>query len=154
MSPTALAAALGRVHRHVGVSEQIVRRLVSRRRGDADAGTDLHLIPAQREGVRHRGGSRSSKSGASVARRHVLDEDGELVATESGDGVGGASAGEEPLGRGDQQPVAFGVTETVVDPLEVVEVEEEHRDRPAPRAVREPAHGSRGRGRARDSRDR
>ncbi len=60
----------------------------------------------------------------------MLDEDGKLVAAKSGDGVRGTSAGKEPLGRGDQQPVAFGVTETVVDPLEVVEVEEEHRDRP------------------------
>ena len=35
----------------------------------------------------------------------------------------------EPLGRDDQQRVADGVAEAVVDRLEVIEIEEEHGDR-------------------------
>ena len=57
---------------------------------------------------------------------HVLEEHGELVAAQTGDGVLTANAEQQAFGRGDQQRIARGVSEGVVDGLEVVQVEEEH----------------------------
>ena len=59
----------------------------------------------------------------------VLDEDRELVATEPGDRVARPQAGREALRDRDQQLVAEAVTEPVVDDLELVEVDEQERDR-------------------------
>ena len=59
----------------------------------------------------------------------VLDQDRELVAAEAGDGVARAK---RLLSRGAtaaQQLVAGRVADAVVDELELVEVEEEDRDR-------------------------
>ena len=58
---------------------------------------------------------------------HVLEQDRELVAAEPGGGVGGADARGHALRDLEQDPVAGGVTEAVVDGLEVVEVDEQHR---------------------------
>jgi len=58
----------------------------------------------------------------------VLEQHGELVAAEAGDGVGRADAGAEPAGDGDEELVADLVAEAVVDDLEPVEVEEEDAD--------------------------
>jgi hypothetical protein len=63
-------------------------------------------------------------------------QDGELVAAQAGDAVAGAHARGEPAGDGDEQLVAGRVAEGVVDRLEAVEVDEQHRRR-----------GTRGRGR-------
>ena len=57
-----------------------------------------------------------------------LEQDGELVAAESGDRVAGPDRLPQPLGHLDEQEVAGRVTEKVVDLLEAVEVEEEDRD--------------------------
>ena len=59
---------------------------------------------------------------------HVRDEDGELVAAQSGHGVLGAYDGREPLTDQLQQRVTDLVTKGVVDLLEAVQVEEEQRD--------------------------
>ena len=47
----------------------------------------------------------------------LLDQDGELVAAEPGDGVPGAQAAAQPVGELDEQGVAGGVPEAVVDGL-------------------------------------
>ena len=57
----------------------------------------------------------------------VLGEDHELVAAEARDRVAVAHQLGQPLGDGDQQPVADVVSEVVVDRLELVEVDEQHR---------------------------
>ncbi len=54
----------------------------------------------------------------------------ELVAAETGHDVVGPQHADQALGRGEQQLVAGGVPERVVDDLEPVEVEEEQRHRP------------------------
>jgi len=56
-----------------------------------------------------------------------LGQDHELVAAEAGDRVAVAHQLCEPLGDRDQQPVADVVAEVVVDGLELVEVDEQHR---------------------------
>ena len=66
----------------------------------------------------------------------LLDEHGELVPAQAGRRVPRADAGDEAPRDLDQDRVAGRVTEAVVHVLEVVEVDEEHRERPAraPRA--------------------
>ena len=54
-------------------------------------------------------------------------DDGEFVAAEARDGVGLAHAAAQPLGHDLEQLVADRMAERVVDALEVVEVEIEHR---------------------------
>ena len=58
----------------------------------------------------------------------VLAEHGELVAAEAGDRLLAAQRVLQPLRHGEDQLVAGRVPEAVVDHLEAVEVEEEHRD--------------------------
>ena len=59
----------------------------------------------------------------------VLEQDRELVAAEARGGVDAAHGAVEPPRDRDQHLVADRVPERVVDLLEVVEVEEEHRER-------------------------
>ena len=58
----------------------------------------------------------------------VLDEHAELVAAQTGGGVGRAQAGAQPARDLLEHPVAVGVAASVVGGLEVVEVDEEHGD--------------------------
>ena len=67
-------------------------------------------------------GGRSSVVGA------VFEQDRELVAAQPRGRVGRRRS-EEPFGDVAEELVAGGVAEAVVDRLEVVQVEEEHRDR-------------------------
>ena len=99
------------------------------RGGDADAGGHLHLVPAQRERMAHRGREALEQLAPALGAGRVLQQDGELVAAQPGHGVGRAGAGEEALRRRDQQAVALAVAQAVVHPLEVVQVHEEDRDR-------------------------
>jgi len=57
-----------------------------------------------------------------------LDEDRELVPTESRCGVRGPQDGANPQGHRFQQIVAASVPKAVVDRLEIVEVEEHDRE--------------------------
>ena len=59
----------------------------------------------------------------------VLEQDAEFVAAEASACVTATGACREALGKGDEQAIAGLVPEAVVDRLEVVDVEEEHRDR-------------------------
>ena len=61
---------------------------------------------------------------------------GELVAAEPGEGVAAPQRGPQPLGDLDQQRVAVVVAERVVDLLEAVEVDQQHRGRVRRRAAR------------------
>src|SRR5690349_6286186 len=60
---------------------------------------------------------------------HFFEEQRELVATEARQSVHGAEAGAEPARRLDEQLVAGEVAERVVHDLEMIEVDEEHRER-------------------------
>ena len=94
--------------------------------GDADAGADRQLLAAQREGrPQALDQPGTDVDGVVVA----LDQDGELVATEPGDGVAGPDRAAEPLRHPDHQLVPDRVTEGVVDHLEVVEIDEQQGQR-------------------------
>ena len=128
-----LAVALRDVHRGVGVAQEIVRVVrvgAADRDADADARTSTWSSPT----VSGSWNAVLHAIGDLVDLRRdvdVLDQQRELVATEAGDGVAGPDHRREPGGDRDQQLVAAGVAEAVVDQLEVVEVHEEHADRSA-----------------------
>ena len=124
----AAASGLGPVHGAVGMAHQ--RRAVGGMIGehrDTDAGSDAESVLVDLEGLtgqlahtfRH-----LVRGGASPGSR---EEDGELVASESGDDVAVAQVAGEAAGQIDQQTVAVLVPERVVDLLELVQVHHDQR---------------------------
>ena len=111
------------------------RRSRARRpRWRRERGTPGRGSPTRRSGAR-RGRAAARARGAGARRsatprrgREVLEQDGELVAAEPRGGVLGAQAGRQSLGGRAQQLVADRVAEAVVDRLEVVEIDEDHRE--------------------------
>ena len=122
------ALALGPVQRQVGVPDQLVRVVpVLREQRDAHARRRVHLLAAEVE-RRLQDGQQLGGERGRVGRpaRPELDQR-ELVPAEPGQGVAAADHAAEPAGDAAQQRVAGRVAEAVVDALEVVEVEQQHR---------------------------
>ena len=143
----ALAARLRRVHRDVGVAQQLVGGVDARRRPAAMpmlARTSTSLaVDRERRARAPPISARPPRSDAFDVRR-VLEQDRELVAAQPGGQCrSGAGADCEPLGDRDQQRVAGGVAEAVVDRLEVVEVEEQDDRRRGPPGRRDSSRGRR-----------
>jgi hypothetical protein len=67
-----------------------------------------------------------------VGRARALQQDGELVPPEAGDGVAGAYAPQKATPHSLEEHVSGGVAHGVVQGLEVVEVEEQHGEGVAP----------------------
>ena len=93
---------------------------------DAEAGADDQVIVVELERTSER-----VEDPLGGLHRHlrivdVLEQDRELVAAEPGGGVGRADAYRDALSDLEQNPVADGVTEAVVDGLEVVEIDEQN----------------------------
>ncbi len=123
------------VHRHVGVAHQLLGTVAGPVERHAQARGDEEVLAGTANGARRRRepiGEAATSSSVVI----VLEQDRELVAAEPGGGVARAELVLEPLRRRDQQLVARGVTEAVVDRLEAVEVEHDDRDRVSSRAWR------------------
>ena len=99
--------------------------------GDADAGRDLDLLAGKIERRGDRSQDLVGQGGYVRAAADLRLHEQELVATQPGQGVGGADHGVDPLGYRAQQPIAHGMAQGVVDVLEAVEVEQEHGDHAA-----------------------
>ena len=128
--PTTAAVGLRLVHRGVGIAEHRSRiGLGGIGVGDADrdAGMDLVAIDQERglEGRLHPVGDDRGV----LVRLEPLAQHHELVTAESGDGVAGPHRGANAFADRPEQSVTEGVTEAVVDDLEVIEVDEQHADR-------------------------
>ena len=136
------AARLGPVHRRVRVAQHVLGAVVAgARQRDADADAGEHLVPAHLD---RRGQLLVNPLGDAGGVRlavDVLEQHGELVAAEARERVARAHAALEPPRDADQQLVAGLVSEAVVDRLEAIEVEVEHREQRlaqrAPRAVKQ-----------------
>ena len=125
------AAFLHAVHRLVGVAQQGVHRVaVVRVERDADAARHGETQAPMHERARH-GLDHALRDGLGAGHVGLVKEHHELVAAEPGHGVDLAHAGGDALGHVDQHLVADPVAERVVDVLEAVEVEEQHRERRA-----------------------
>ena len=124
-----LAVTLGHVHRDVGVPEELgcIRNrdlAVDEADSDARAREDLLALDLGRN---LQGLENPRRCIGGLRRiRHALDEDGELVATEAGDRVGGPHGDQQPPSDLLKHPVSGCVAEAVVDGLEIVEVDEHH----------------------------
>ena len=143
------AALLGAVHRGVGVAQE-VGRIVVGALGERDAEARGDEVVARREHDRLADGLRDALGHPDRLARAVelLAHDQELVAAEPRHGVGRADRIVQPRRERDQQVVARRVAERVVDQLELVEVEQQHRHRPAVAAAAgeralEPVQGQR-----------
>ena len=125
------ALLLGAVHGGVGVAQQLERVVaVAGIEADADAGGDDELASFYLERLRQ-GVENFLRHLRHVARiRQVLEQHRELVAAETRHGVALAHAGRQPPGGHPQRAVADVMPQRVVDDLETVEIEEQHRQRP------------------------
>ena len=123
------AAALRAVHRGVRVAQE-ARGTVGgpSRDRDADARGDHDLSVLEREGLTERADRAIGELFDLMLVGEVFADDDELVASESRHGVVAADRRREPTPHGDEQLVAGVVAEPVVDDLESVEVDEEHRN--------------------------
>jgi hypothetical protein len=119
---------LGRVHRDVGVAQQPFGREPRRAQRDAHARAHRHLAPVDPHRPAHRAHQALGEGRHVLRRPRRLDEHGELVAAEPRHRVAPARGALQAAGDLRQQAVAGAVAQRVVDRLEVVEVEQEHRD--------------------------
>lgn len=123
---------LGRVHGQVGVTQQRLGLVARPGEREPDARPYGQLAPAQAERVEEGVTDTLGRALRLLDPGDVLEQHRELVATEPRDRVARAGAGAQALGDGDQQLIACRVAEGVVHPLEVVQVEEQHRDAALP----------------------
>ena len=130
--PGLAAVVLGLVHRGVGELQQVARHLaVVGVEADADGGRDHHFLPiVEFQRFLERGNDLFRHALGLGAVGDVLQHHGELVAAEAGDRIAFAhDLAQAPAGRL-EHAVAGGVPHRVVDVLEAVEVEEQHRHPP------------------------
>jgi hypothetical protein len=121
-----LAGRLGCGHGDVGVAQQLIRPPPAVAHGDADRGPNLQLLPVDDDRSTD-GGEQRLGHRLRDLRVRAVEQDAELVAAEARRRVLRADHLLDPPGQGDQQLIADRVAETVVDPLEVVDADEEHR---------------------------
>ena len=93
------------------LGQQLVAGDAGRREGDADGRADEHLALAASERLLQRLDDAGGDGFGLALEPDVLEEDGELVAAETGGGVGEAQAAPQPLGDRHEQLVAGGVAE-------------------------------------------
>ena len=124
---TVATIALGLVHGGIGVADQFRCGFpIVGEHADADAGAHIDLLPAvQREGL-----IQGLQNGRSDLCRllwliQLLEHQQEFVAAQATQGVFLPDALTQAFGHLPQQAVASGVTQAVVDRLEVVEVDED-----------------------------
>ena len=124
------AQLLGAVHRRVGFPDHRLRghrRVGDDRDADADRHRGVGLLEVDRQS--HRPADPLGDQDHLSLARQLFEQERELVATEPGDRVHRAQHRLQPVRQPRQQAVAGGVPERVVDLLEVVDVEEQDRDR-------------------------
>ena len=88
----------------------------------------MHLVPAEAERRLQHGQHLAGERGGVGRPPHPDLDERELVPAEPGQGVAAADDPAEPAGDAAQQRVPGRVPERVVDVLEVVEIDEQHRD--------------------------
>ena len=121
--------ALGAGQRHVGALQQLFGLLtVAGRHRDADAGADHDGMAVEQIGLADRLQQALCQQRRVLGPRHAALHDREFVGVEAGERVLLAQRRAQALGDAAQQLVADAVAERVVDRLEIVEAEHQHRD--------------------------
>ena len=120
---------LGAVHRRVGALQQALgRRRVGGVQADAEARRDEYLLPLEADRSLDRGHDALRHQDGVLRHTDVGTQHGELVAPEPRHRVLSADRRSDTLGHRLQERVAGCMAKRVVDHLESVEVEEQHRD--------------------------
>jgi hypothetical protein len=130
------ALVLRAVQRDVGLAHEVgaIGAVLGRER-HADADADVRLVAEDLERAAQVLEDAVERALDSVVEVLLLEQDGELVAAEAGDGFGAAENPAQPAGDFLDQRIAGEVAEAVVDVLEPVEVEQQDRHLlPVPRA--------------------
>jgi diguanylate cyclase (GGDEF)-like protein/PAS domain S-box-containing protein len=123
-----LAGSLGHVHGDIRAPQQLFGERNPRlAEGDADARADHHLPPVNAQRLMQ-GRMDPVDDGQRFRQIAIVEQDGELVAPEPGDRVTCPDTPGQPLRHRDQDRIAGTVAERVVDPLEVIQVDEDDRD--------------------------
>ena len=122
------AAGLGPVEREIGVADQLLDAVaVARADRDADAGADEQALVAIEERPLQRADQSEAELLELVAALDVGHDDGEFVAAEP---AGGHLVGDHRLEAARdllEEVVAGDMAEAVVDRLEPVEIDQQHR---------------------------
>ena len=126
-----LAVFLGEIHRHVGILGQrlhvgaVVRihRDADRSRGVAFVAAQLHRLAQHRQEI-------CGDFLDLVTLRGLFQDHHEFVAAEAGHDIARTQSAAQPVGHFHQQHVAGLVPERIVDHLEAVEIDEQHRELP------------------------
>ena len=127
--------ALGVVHGEVGVAQQRVGVLVVHRIDrQADARREVELMARDLGALGHRCEQALRNLRDFVEVGHALEQHGELVVAQARQGIDAAQARLQAARRLGEDEVAHRLSERVVDLLEIVEVEDHHREQ-APAAV-------------------
>jgi len=140
--PARLAERLGAIHREVGIAQDRVGAFVSRSaRGNADAGAGIDLLSVDRERLAQRILHAVGHAHRVARIMDVRQEDGELVAAKPcqraaircgrirpGDHVLAPQRAREPPRDLGDEAIARKMSQAVVDDLETVEVDEQHRE--------------------------
>ncbi|MNZ70585.1 hypothetical protein D3C78_889290 [compost metagenome] len=122
-------AGLGQGHGLLGFLQQLLGAVaVFREQGDADGGAQADFLVVEGEG-----GFQVVENALGQFRRFVrlLDiglDQGELIAAQARQGAEPSTVGAQTIGQGQQQLIAGLVTELLVDTLEVVKADAQHRD--------------------------
>ena len=117
------------VHRGVGVLQERLRIVaVLGVHGVAEARTHQHLVAVDREGAHHVVQDLLRHAVGAAVALQVLEDDHELVAREAHEQVALPKRAADPAREVLQELVAHAVAERVVHVLEVVEIQEKHRD--------------------------
>ncbi len=122
---------LGLVHREVGVTQQGLGDVLTRPgERQAHAGRHRQCVTVELEGFPQRGSDPLGHQLGSQRRIQVLAEDHELVAGQPCQRVSRPQHAGQPRRHRDQQLVSQLMAVLVVDELEAVEVDEQHRGHP------------------------
>ena len=134
----AASIGFGAIKRHVGVLQQLGGvDPVTRRERDADAGVYDHGMTVKLAGRLHRLADPPRQDRGVVGLLDAGQDDGEFVAADPRHGIDLANAIAQARRNRLEQLVADLVPERVVDALEVVEIEVEHRQALVPRQLAE-----------------
>ena len=123
------AQRLRAVHGEIGVPQDLLGMFVFARTGRyADAGRRYNLVVAEANRAHKRLLDTICNGGRLFHVLHTVQENDELITPEARDGIVGSDNLAQPPCDGHQQLVAQRVTQAVVDHLEAIEVQEEHRE--------------------------
>ncbi len=123
-------AFLGVVHGGVRILHQFAAVLgIVGENTDTDAAGGVERVPGDSQRLGERPDDLARNLGRVVGLAQTLEGDDELVATQPRQGVALAYAGGHLAGDFLEQQVAYVVAERVVDVLEAVQVDEQHRER-------------------------